>query len=159
MNENDFLPPTDLISPEEIAEKALTIRDAEQFSALVSQFNNELRKKDLVRLAKFSDIQDEIVKQLQKRMVQNADAFSNKDLITYLTAVQNILDKNQQAAANIPQIAIQQNVVNVGMDGVPKMSKESRDKVKEAVDFILNQQLSQIDTTNNTQEIIDSDDE
>ena len=160
MDDINFMPPSDLISPAEMAQQLLQTRDAEQFSMIVSQLNAELKKKEYARLATFSDIQDELAQQLLKRITKNSDSMSNKDLVTYLTAIQNILDRSAQAAANTPAIAIQHNVVNVGVgDDVQKMSKESRDKIKDAVDYILSQQLSQIDKTNMTQEIIDSDDE
>ena len=160
MEEDKFYP---LIKPdnEDLTRQLQAASNPQEFNDLVSQLNAEMKKQELIRTAVFSDIQNKITAQLKDRLDKHADEFSNKDLVTYLTAVQNILDKSAQAQANTPAIAIQQNVVNVGVsDDVQHMSKESRDKIKDAVDYILSQQLSQIDkTTNNTQEIIDENDE
>ena len=51
---------------------------------LVSLFNLNLRKREIIRADVFSELQDSIATQMSKRLEKNQDTFSNKDLLDYL---------------------------------------------------------------------------
>ena len=64
----------------------LQLQDAntkDDIEQILNIFNLNLKKKELLRLSKLSDLQDTITDQVQKRLDRYSDEFSNKDLIDY----------------------------------------------------------------------------
>lgn len=78
---------------------------------LVSLFNLNLRKREIIRADVFSELQDSIATQMSKRLEKNQDTFSNKDLLDYLNSIQSILNKYDRQEDKLPTIAIQNNLV------------------------------------------------
>jgi len=138
--ENEIRP----ISRGELLAKELEeTSDPERFAVVLNQLTAELQKKEYKRISTFSEIQDLLVKQTKDRLENHADEMSNKDLISFMTAIQQILDKGKDTSqAQAPTIAVQQNIVNVG---TPEMPREKRDRIRSAVDSILSSINNQID--------------
>lgn len=121
--------------PEDFNSKLLEASDPDELKDLVDLFNFNLKKKELLRLNSFSDMQDSVVEELSQRLLQNSGSFSNADLLNYLNSIQKILDKSNQEEKYIPTIAIQKNNT-INIDGTT-LSRESKDRVKAAIKAIL----------------------
>lgn len=121
--------------PEDFNSKLLEASDPDELKDLVDLFNFNLKKKELLRLNSFSDMQDSVVEELSQRLLQNSGSFSNTDLLNYLNSIQKILDKSNQEEKYIPTIAIQKNNT-INIDGTT-LSRESKDRVKAAIKAIL----------------------
>ena len=82
---------------------------------------------------------------MKQRLDKNADEFSNKDLMTLMSAVQTVLDRRltDQQEGSMPTIAVQQNVVNIGADKSGTFTKEQRDRIKGVVDMLKGEMLLQ----------------
>ena len=120
---------------EEIVKTIIDENDPNNLKNLVSLFNSNQSKKDIVRNNIFSIIMDKISLQMLERFEKNPNAFSNKDLIDYLSAIKNA-KKNTDDCDFYSSPTIQNNTqinFNVGND----MSRESREKVASAVKSIL----------------------
>ena len=101
-------------------DQQLQLRDAndkEDIEQILNIFNLNLKKKELLRLSKLSNLQDSITDQVEQRLSKHADEFSNKDLIDYFKAFQDTITKTNKSADEIPVVQITQNQLNKSMSG------------------------------------------
>lgn len=125
---------------EELQSKILTCNDATQLQQVVDLFNLNIRRKDVLRTGKLSELQDRVTEQMEARIVDHADEFSNKDLLDYFKLIQDTIDKsgNIITQENIPAIQINQQNVSIQV-GDTKLSSQSREKVMDRVRDVLAQ--------------------
>jgi hypothetical protein len=105
-------------------------------------FNINQNKKTMVRMDKLSGLQDDLVDQFVKRIAERPDEISNKELMDGLKIVQDIIERGQRQVSGSDQqpfiqINSQDNSVNV--NNTTDLSRDSRDKVKNAVLSLLSQ--------------------
>ena len=113
---------------------------------IVSIFNSNLKKKELLRISKLSELQDAITSQVSKRLEKHADEFSNRDLIDYFKIFQETISKTDTSIDSIPQISITQNQLNINVSN-PEFDQDSRQRILKAV--------KQLMTIDNNQTAID----
>lgn len=112
-------------------------KDLEKTKDLTHLFNINQNKKTMIRIDKLSGLQDDLVEQFVRRIAERPDEISNKELMDGIKIVQDIIERGQKQVEGVQQTPFiqfnqQNNSVNIG-DGTPQLSKESRDKVKNAV--------------------------
>ena len=112
-------------------------KDLDRTKDLTHLFNINQNKKTMIRIDKLSGLQDGLVDQFVKRISERPDEISNKELMDGLKIVQDIIERGQKQVEGVQQTPLiqfnqQNNSVNIG-DNTPQLSKESRDKVKNAV--------------------------
>lgn len=128
-------------------------QDPDKLKNLVSLFNINQSKKNLVRVEMFSRLMDKISIQMMERFEKKPGEFSNKDLLDYLSAVRSAIDKNDINADNMPIPVIQNNTqVNISVDALDRNSKE---RVADAVKSI----LSKLSSYDDIVDVSDIDDE
>lgn len=108
----------------------------DEINKIVEMFNVNLQKKNIIRSAKLSDVQDKVVQQMADRFKNRADSFSNDDLIKYHKIIQDTLTKTDTTMDNVKTPTIQINQ-QVNVDNVT-FNSESRKRILEAVNNILN---------------------
>ena len=91
-----------------------------------------------MRIDKLSGLQDGLVDQFVKRIKERPDEISNKELMDGLRIVQDIIERGQRQVSGVDQqpliqINQQTNSVNFGEDSSTALSRESRERVKNAV--------------------------
>ena len=126
------------LKEQDITEKFLTETDPKELQTIVDMFNLNIKKKNMLRTTRISEIQDSIVSQIFQRVSSRPDEFSNTDLINYFKVLQETLLKNS-TETELPTIHINQNnQVNINMDnqGLDRMSRE---RVANAIRNILSQ--------------------
>lgn len=123
------------LSLDELKERLLQSTDSQEMNDLVSLFNLNLRKREIIRADVFSELQDSIATQMSKRLEKNQDTFSNKDLLDYLNSIQSILNKYDRQEDKLPTIAIQNNLVINQSAG--ELDKDSRDRITDVIRNIL----------------------
>lgn len=134
------------LKEQDISEKFLTETDPRELQSIVDLFNLNMRKKNMLRTTRISEIQDGIVNQIFQRVSSRPDEFSNSDLINYFKVMQETLLKNP-TEAELPQIHINQsNQVNINVDnqGLDRMSRE---RVANAIRNILSQAKGELIST------------
>lgn len=112
-------------------------KDLEKTKDLTHLFNINQNKKTMIRIDKLSGLQDDLVDQFVRRIAERPDEISNKELMDGIKIVQDIIERGQKQVEGVQQTPLiqfnqQNNSVNIG-DGAPQLSKESRDRVKNAV--------------------------
>lgn len=130
-----------LLTPQDELESKLMSEDnLDNIKEIIELFNLNIKKKDVIRSNKLSDIQDKISDQIAQRIDKRAGEFSNADLLNYLKVVNDIINKSDNSLDNVklPSIQInQQNNVNVDLSTTHGLGKDSRDHVVDAVQSIL----------------------
>lgn len=121
-----------------IEQKIINETNPQELQELIDLFNLNLKKKDIIRSAKLSEVQDKIVEQMSKRVESKPDEFSNADLLNYHKVVQDTLSKadNTLDSVNIPNIQINQQL-NINNSDNDYFDKDSRKRILDAVNSIL----------------------
>lgn len=120
---------------EELTEEILKASDMSSLNDIVDIFNVNLKKKDIIRAQKLSEVQDKVVQQMYDRMDQRADEFSNADLIQMHKAVQDTINKTDSTLDNVKAPTIQ---INQQINVAPEFNRDSRMKILDVVNQILN---------------------
>ena len=134
----DILTPSDLISMNDLSEKLIAETDPDELKELVHMFNMTQAKKEILRVEKYNQLIDAVTNQMQERISKKPGEFSNKDLIDYLNAASSNIEKAKKSfdvVENTPSIQI--NQVNIESKST-NMSRESREKITQAIMSILN---------------------
>lgn len=137
VNTNDLNNESLILINQIIAEK-----DLEKTKDLTHLFNINQNKKTMIRIDKLSGLQDDLVDQFARRIAERPNEISNKELMDGIKIVQDIIERGQKQVEGVQQTPFiqfnqQNNSVNIG-EGMPQLSKESRDKVKNVVLNLLN---------------------
>lgn len=135
----------DELKEQELSDRFLTETDPKELQTIVDMFNLDMKKKNMLRTTRISEIQDNIVSQIFERVSSRPDEFSNSDLINYFKVMQETLLKNP-AETELPQIHINQNnQVNINMESNGLvLNRMSRERVANAIRNILNQTQEQL---------------
>ena len=121
---------------EDLITKIVAENNSEKLKDLVSLFNVNQSKKNIVRADIFSKLLDKISIQMVERFEKKPGEFSNKDLLDYLTAVRSAIDKSDIIPEDITIPVIQNNTqVNVNIDN--NLSRESKERIADAVSSIM----------------------
>ena len=134
------------------AEQQLQLRDAndkEDIEQILNIFNLNLKKKELLRLSKLSDLQDSITDQVEQRLNRHADEFSNRDLIDYFKAFQDTITKTNKSADEIPVVQITQNQLNINVQ--PEFNQDERQRILNTVRQIIAQSNTENQIVNDDQ--------
>ena len=124
------------LSKEELEQLLIDSTDSSAINDIIDIFNLNMKKKDVVRANALSELQDKISKQIEQRIDNKADEFSNKDLLDYFKTVQEFINKSatNTDTVKVPTIQInQQN--NVALPNA--LNKDSREVGFNLADFIL----------------------
>ena len=120
---------------EEIVSSIINETDTEKLKNLITVFNSNQSKKDIVRNNVFSLLLDKISMQMLERFEKNPNAFSNKDLIDYLNAIKSARSSKIEAdTIDVPAI---QNNTQINVTMVDGLNRESKERVVDTVQAIL----------------------
>ena len=124
--------------------------DPEELQELIDMFNLNMKKKDIIRSAKLSEVQDKIVDQMSKRIENRPDEFSNADLLNYHKVVQDTISKadNTLESVKVPSIQVNQQI-NLNNSETDSFDKESRQRILDAVNSVLASITDVTDEENN----------
>ena len=124
--------------------------DVDKIKDLTHLFNVQNAKKNALRIVKLNGLLDKVSDQAIERFEKRPGEFSNKDLLDYMTVVQNSIDRSTKALnlEEQPLIQINQNTSEVNVNlGENSMNRESREKVLNAVNMLL--KIAQSNNINN----------
>mgnify|MGYP006993856736 CR=1 FL=1 len=125
-------------STKDIQDKIINENDPDEIKKLINQFNLNLAKKNILRVDKLDELKDLITAQMGERIKNRPGEFSNRDLIDYLSSLENSIEKANKTIKGVDEMpAIQFNQVNVTNNGVDGLSKESRENIIKAVQALM----------------------
>lgn len=131
----DLIPLDDETS--KVANQIIKEKNIDEVQRLVHLFNLNQQKKNVIRILKLNSLLDKVSDNMLTRFEKRPDEFSNSDLLNYMNVVQSSIEKANKSLNLIDETPpIQLNQVNINVPN-EVLSKESRDKVTEAVKSIM----------------------
>lgn len=129
--------PTLNSSIEELETQLLEETSVENIKTIIDLFNVNIQKKNIIRTNKLNELQDKVYNQINERISNNADTFSNKDLLDYFKTIQETINKSDISSEQltIPQIQLNQNNVNFNIG--TELNRDSRQKITEVIKNLL----------------------
>ena len=119
----------------DIEKYILEEENLDDLNDIVKLFNISLKKKDLLRNSKLSEVQDKIVEQIISRVSDRPNDFTNDDLLKYYKTIQDTLNKMDGSLDNVKVPTIQLNQqINVAQE---EFDRESRKRIIDTVNQIL----------------------
>lgn len=121
-----------------VAQDLINSQSVDEVKDLTRLFNLVQVKKNALRMMKMSELFDAVTDQMSERFEKRPDEFSNTELANYLNVIQNSMDKVSKGLGmveEVPPIALTQNNVTVNM--ADTLSKESRNRIAEAVRLMM----------------------
>lgn len=130
--------PTLKSDSEELEIRLLEEDNVDNIKAIIDLFNINIKKKNIIRTSKLNELQDKVYNQIDERITNSANTFSNKDLLEYFKVMQDTINKSDIDSDNViaPNIQINQNNLNIGVG--TELTRESRQKITDAIKNILN---------------------
>lgn len=127
---------TDLIN------KIAQAKNKDELENLYQQFNINNTKKNAIRVAQLNNLLDKVNNEAEERLTKRADQISNKEILDYMNAIGNQIERSQKLVDGIKEItAVQvnntQNNVNINVGESVKLNKESRNKITDIISMIL----------------------
>ena len=155
MTDKNLLPIN--LSNEELEQRLIDETDIDNMKNIINLFNLNIKKKDIVRTVKLNDLQDKVYDQMNKRLTQKADEFSNADLLSYYKTIQESINKSDTTLDKVdtPAIQIVQNQLNINQEN-DELSRESKKKVIDLVQKFMSA-YNQPQTVSNN--VVSNDDE
>ena len=127
-------------SSQEIADKIATSNEMSEVKDLTQLFNLNQAKRNVYRLLKLNGLLDKIDDAIVERINKNPNLFNNADLINYLNAVQNSIEKSTKLVGGVEtapliQINNTENNVNIATE---QLTSEERQRILTALSSIMN---------------------
>lgn len=143
----------DLIKNTDLEHRLLTSENSSEIQSIIDIFNTNIKKKDVLRAAKISDLQDKITDEIDERISRKGGEFSNRDLLDYYKALQTSLDNTVYGGKDlsIPSIQINSNTINVD-SSLKVLNRESRQRIFDTIHSLLNSTTDSIIETSNEEE-------
>lgn len=157
-NEGTNLTPITLETPmDELNDRILNETDIEQLDKIKNIFDLNIKKKEILRLSRLSDLQDLTVEEMSNRLQKRSGEFSNQDLIGYFKTIQDTINRSDTSLDNVDTASIKviQNQLNINVNDENQLSRESKAKVVEAIRSILNKTENVIDVKTTHSEVDD----
>lgn len=132
----DLIPLDD--STNQLAKDILNETSVEKVQNLVHLFNLNQSKKNVLRILKLNSLLDKVQDQMIERFEKKPGEFSNNDLLNYMQVAQSAIDRANKSLNLVDEQApITLNQVNVNINEDAALSRESREKVTEAIAAIM----------------------
>ena len=148
---------------QDVVNEIITNDDPAKMQDLMQLFNLNMMKKNIMRRLKLENLLDYVSDSMLERFEKRPDEMSNKDLIDFMNSINSAIEKNHkniQTTDSVPQISInnqQNNQVNITIQDDSVLPRESRERVLDFIQNVLNTANNQeIDTVLNSE---DSNDE
>lgn len=124
----------------EISKEIAKAENKSELDSLYDMFKINDTKKNIFRINKLNNLLDKVTDEAMTRFENRPGEMSNKEVIDYMNAIQNQIERSKNTVDSIKEInAVQvNNTVNVNINNeVSTLSRESREKIIDAIKNIL----------------------
>ena len=134
----------------DLINKIAQAKNKDELENLYQQFNINNTKKNAIRVAQLNNLLDKVNNEAEERLTKRAEQISNKEILDYMNAIGNQIERSQKLVDGIKEITAvqvnntQNNVnINVGESTNLKLNKESRDKITDIISMILKENVNE----------------
>lgn len=144
----------------ELSKEIAKVDTKSDLDALYDAFKINDTKKNVFRINKLNNLLDKITEEATARFEQRPGEMSNKEVIDYMNAVSNQIDRSKNTLNQIKDVNLTQvnNTVNVNIDNKEtSLSRESRERVIDFIKDILKNSQEDVTISKDTDNVIDAD--
>ena len=128
--------------PNKLLTDLINTNDVSKIDSMVPIFNSFFKKRDIMQKHTEYDLKDKLLEKMIERLDKTPDNFNNGDLAVWMKTVQQALDSSQknidlqQTQTSAQTVNYQQNN-NVHVSIADTLSRESRSRITDAIQKIL----------------------
>lgn len=131
-------------SEKDILDKINSVTTSEELKDATNLFNLSITKKEMARVMQQNELYDLVLQQAGERLRKRPDELSTKDLIDYMNAFQNSIDKTKVSIDNVenaPTIQVNNDNKKVVFN-INNLNREESEEVLDALNHLLSDEKS-----------------
>ena len=131
-------------SEKDILDKINSVTTSEELKDVTNLFNLSITKKEMARVMQQNELYDLVLQQAGERLRKRPDELSTKDLIDYMNAFQNSIDKTKVSIDNVenaPTIQVNNDNKKVVFN-INNLNREESEEVLDALNHLLSDEKS-----------------
>ena len=131
-------------SEKDILDKINSVTTSEELKDVTNLFNLSITKKEMARVMQQNELYDLVLQQAGERLRKRPDELSTKDLIDYMNAFQNSIDKTKVSIDNVenaPTIQVNNDNKKVVLN-INNLNREESEEVLDALNHLLSDEKS-----------------
>ena len=137
-----------LATEQQVVKDIVAAPNKEELEKQFQLFNMNQVKKNALRIIKLNDLLTKVEDQALERFEKRPDQVSNKELLDYMNAVSNQIEKAQNfsketLSTEVGGIKIKQEKTEVNINVAPVLNRNEKDRVVDVISVLLNQMKKQ----------------
>lgn len=133
-----------LATEQQVVKDIVAAPNKEELEKQFQLFNMNQVKKNALRIIKLNDLLTKVEDQALERFEKRPDQVSNKELLDYMNAVSNQIEKAQNfsketLSTEVGGIKIKQEKTEVNINVAPVLDRNEKDRVVDVISVLLNQ--------------------
>ena len=133
-----------LATEQQVVKDIVAAPNKEELEKQFQLFNMNQVKKNALRIIKLNDLLTKVEDQALERFEKRPDQVSNKELLDYMNAVSNQIEKAQNfsketLSTEVGGIKIRQEKTEVNINVAPVLNRNEKDRVVDVISVLLNQ--------------------
>lgn len=133
-----------LATEQQVVKDIVAAPNKEELEKQFQLFNMNQVKKNALRIIKLNDLLTKVEDQALERFEKRPDQVSNKELLDYMNAVSNQIEKAQNfsketLSTEVGGIKIKQEKTEVNINVAPVLNRNEKDRVVDVISVLLNQ--------------------
>ena len=133
-----------LATEQQVVKDIVAAPNKEELEKQFQLFNMNQVKKNALRIIKLNNLLTKVEDQALERFEKRPDQVSNKELLDYMNAVSNQIEKAQNfsketLSTEIGGIKIKQEKTEVNINVAPVLNRNEKDRVVDVISILLNQ--------------------
>lgn len=133
-----------LATEQQVVKDIVAAPNKEELEKQFQLFNMNQVKKNALRIIKLNDLLTKVEDQALERFEKRPDQVSNKELLDYMNAVSNQIEKAQNfsketLSTEVGGIKIKQEKTEVNINVAPVLNRNEKDRVADVISILLNQ--------------------
>ena len=133
-----------LATEQQVVKDIVAAPNKEELEKQFQLFNMNQVKKNALRIIKLNDLLTKVEDQALERFEKRPDQVSNKELLDYMNAVSNQIEKAQKfsketLSTEVGGIKIKQEKTEVNINVAPVLNRNEKDRVVDVISILLNQ--------------------
>lgn len=133
-----------LATEQQVVKDIVAAPNKEELEKQFQLFNMNQVKKNALRIIKLNDLLTKVEDQALERFEKRPDQVSNKELLDYMNAVSNQIEKAQNfsketLSTEVGGIKIRQEKTEVNINVAPVLDRNEKDRVVDVISVLLNQ--------------------
>lgn len=148
-----------MATEQQVVKDIVAAPNKEELEKQFQLFNMNQVKKNALRIIKLTDLLTKVEDQALERFEKRPDQVSNKELLDYMNAVSNQIEKAQDfnketLSTEVGGIKIKQEKTEVNINVAPVLGRNEKDRVADVVSLLLNQ-MKKPQSNTNSDEVVE----